>query len=119
VVDVSSQSCTITPTSPDGLDPSGGVIVDGTIDVMLKCTCVDENGDVVQTIRWFDPSMTSIRIEDFAPDGDLYQLPSGIDTNTLVIPIFSDSTSGIYTCGIGDPPTAMVTINLILSTGKE
>ena len=54
VDDVSAhdQICTITPTSPDGLgDPTDGVIVNGTVNVMIECRCINENGDPPQRTR--------------------------------------------------------------------
>ena len=113
VVDVSSQRCFIIPTSPDGLDRTGGVIVDGT-NVTIECFCFDEDGDVPQRIRWFDPN-TRIITQHYAPVG--YPYTSDDAPTTLVIPTFSYSTSGVYTCGIGNsyPPVPMVTINLAIN----
>ena len=121
VVDVSSQSCTITPTSPDGLNPSGGVIVDGTVNVMIECRCVDKNGYVPRRIRWFDPSNERLLPESHVPDGDPYFIRNINRHTILVIPTFSYSTSGVYTCGIDNnyPPLGAVTINLMLPTGKK
>ena len=122
VADVSSQSCTITPTSPDGLDPTSGVILDGTVNVMIECSCVNNDGSLPNRIRWFDPTATRLRGVTTTPDGDPYIIVNnnaGRPTS-LVIPTFSDSTSGVYTCGIGIsfPPDAMVTINLTIGDGK-
>ena len=115
MVDVSSQSCTITPTSPDGLDPTGGVIVNGTVNVTIECRCTR------RTTRWFDPSNETLFAERRTPDGDPYFVSNSNKFGTLVIPTFNDSTSGVYTCGIGTnyPPTGVVTINLMLPTGKK
>jgi len=42
VVNVSAQgSCTVTPTNPITLTAAGGVLVDGTQNVMIECRCVD------------------------------------------------------------------------------
>ena len=113
VVDVSAQSCTITPTSPDYLGPTGGVIPDGTPNVMVQCRCSDGG-----QVRWFLPNNTRVLIERNTPVGDPYFTNN---PSTLVIPTFSDSTSGIYTCGIGNtyPATNNVTINLMLPPGKD
>ena len=120
MVDVSSQSCTITPTSPDGLDPTGGAIVNGTVNVMIECRCVDNDGSVPNRIRWFDPTNTRVRGALF---GGPYIIVNNNDAGRptmLVIPTFSDSTSGVYTCGTGHsyPPGAMVTISLTIGDGK-
>ena len=122
MVDVSSQSCTITPESSDGLDPTGGVIVNGTVNVMIECRCVNNDSSLPNRIRWFDPTNRRLRGVTNTPDGDPYITANnnaGRPT-TLVIPTFSDSTSGVYTCGIGTsyPPGAMVTINLTIGNGK-
>jgi len=121
VVDVSAQiSCTVIPTSPDGLDTTGGIIVDGTANVMIECRCVDENGDPLRRIRWFNPNNIRLLNRPNTPVGDPYFIP--MDTHViLVIPTFSNSTSGVYTCGTGInyPPPNDVTINLMLQTGKS
>ena len=115
MVDVSAQSCTINPTSPDGLDPTGGVLGDGTTNVMIECTCVDENGDTPHRIRWFGPNMKRLFTERHTLPSDPYFI-NGHRVVTLVIPTFSNSTSGAYACGIDIdyPPPGMVTINLML-----
>ena len=123
VVDVSSQSCTITPTSPDGLDPTGGVIVDGTVNVMIECRCVNNDGSLTIRMRWFNPTNTRVRGAGGTKDGDPYIIANGYNAGTpttLVIPTFSYSTSGVYTCGTGNsyPPGSMVTINLTIGDGK-
>ena len=112
VVDVSAQSCTITPTSPDDLDPTGGVIVDGTVNVMIECRCGGR-------VRWFYRNTTRIVNQANTPPGDPFFIPA-INLATLVIPIFNDTTDGIYTCGLGNtyPPNDLATINLILP-GKD
>ena len=122
VVDVLSQSCTITPTSPDGLDPTSGAIVDGTVNVIIECRCVNNDGSLPNRIRWFDPSMARLRGAGSPAPGDPYIIANnnaGTPT-TLVIPTFSDSTSGVYTCGTGNnyPPVARVTISLTIGDGK-
>ena len=124
VADVSSQSCTITPTSPDGLDPTGVVIVDGTVNVMIECRCVNNDGNLPRRARWFDPNVARLRGFTVTPAGDPYIIFNNNNTagrsTTLVIPTFSYSTSGVHTCGIGTsyPPGAMVTINLTIGDGK-
>ena len=124
MVDVSSRSCTITPTSPDGLDPTGGVIVDGTVNVMIECRCVNNDGSLSNKITWFDPTNTRLTYLEITPDDDdPYIIANNNNagrSTTLVIPTFSDSTSGVYTCGIGRryPSYTMVTINLTVGNGK-
>ena len=124
MVDVSSQSCTITPTSPDGLDPTGGAIVDGTVNVMVECRCLVGDDDVPGTIRWFGPNMMTIFTQSNTTDGDPYIIPNKNNAGTpttLVIPTFSYSASGVYTCGTGNsyPPAGNVTIALMQIAGKK
>ena len=119
VVNVSSQSCTITPKIPDGLDPTGGVIVNGTVNVIIECRCVNNDGSLANRMRWFDPTNTRVRGVSNTPDGDPYIIANYNNADrptTLVIPTFSDSTSGVYTCGIENnyPPPLMVTIYLAI-----
>jgi len=118
VVDVSAQSCTITPRNPDNLDPSGGVIVNGMENVMIECRCVDGNGNAPRRVRWFDPSMSRVTGQT---SGNPYSNNNNNNgRSTLVIPTFSDSTSGIYTCGNNNnyaDITTMLAINLQL--GKD
>ena len=123
VVDVLSQSCTVTPTSPDDLDPTGGVIVDGTVNVMIECRCVNNDGSSPGRIRWFDPTNRRLRGVSNTLFGDPYIITTSNNAGTpttLVIPTFSDSTSGVYTCGTGTnyPPGAIVAINLTIGNGK-
>ena len=90
--------------------------------MMIECGCVDEIGDIPHRIRWFDPNMMRLMSQTRTSPGDPYHITSGGSAvATLVIPTFSDSTSGIYTCGIGTeyPPPGYTTINLILSPGKD
>ena len=70
MVDVSSQSCTITPTSPDGLDPTGGVLVGGTVNVMIECRSMNNDGSLPNRLRWFDPNMARLKSVGNTPVGD-------------------------------------------------
>ena len=121
VIDVSAQgTCTVTPLNPITLTAAGGVLVDGTENVMIQCNCSDDVGAVLQPIRWFDLKgniilttahrryVTGTPYFDKRPD----------DTNVvLVIPTFNDSYDGTYTCGVGNdyPPGALnATVNLTI-----
>ena len=105
------DTCTITPISPAGLDPSGGIVADGT-NVVIECICSG------RPIRWFNPNTTRILKKGNVPDGHPYY--SSAWPATLVIPTLTYSTSGIYTCGRykNYPPSGLVTIKLFLSSGK-
>ena len=118
VIDVSAQSCTITSTSPGDL--TGGVIADGTTNVIIECRCVDENGDPLRT-RWFNPDNVRIPTQrTVGPNEPYRESDDYIGNATLFIPTFSDSTSGVYTCGDNvnyRDITISVTMNLQL--GKD
>jgi len=121
VVDVSAQSCSITSTRPDGLDTPSEVIINGTENVKIGCRCVDENNSPPHRVRWFDPGMNRVVGQGNAGPGNPYcSNNNNLGRSNLFIPIFSASTSGVYTCGdnleYGDIMT-MLTINLQL--GKD
>ena len=50
VVDISAQSCTITPLNPPTLTDTGGALVSETTDVRIQCVCTGSSGPV----RWYD-----------------------------------------------------------------
>jgi len=107
--------CGFTPINPDGLNATGGLIPGQTENVMIECSC---NG--ARFVTLFSPNMTTFGRQFNTPVGDPYfNVRDATTVVTLVIPTFSNSTVGVYTCGIGNvyPPDGMVTINLIL--GKD
>ena len=123
MVDVSAQaSCTITPISPTTLTAIGGVLRNGTENVMIRCTCSDDGGGVITTVRWYGPNGIIPRsgTDDFIAGAPHHIRRSGDNDNrniTLVIPTFTDSYDGNYTCGrrSGDilvPP--MTAVNLTI-----
>ena len=105
VVDVSAQaSCTITPISPTTLTAAGGVLPNGTENVMIQCNCSDDDGSVITNVRWYGPDGIIPRIgtSDFIAGAPYHTRASGDRDNrniTLVIPTFSDSYDGNYICG--------------------
>ena len=107
VVDVSAQgSCTITPINPTTLTTAGGVLPNGTENVMIQCNCSDNYGDVITSLGWWYPDgLPGRRLAPRADPGDgtpYYTRPSSDGNNknvTLVIPTFNDSYGGNYTCG--------------------
>ena len=122
MVDVSAQSCNITPLNPTTLTATGGAIVYGTMNVRIRCSCT-----TVDTVRWYDPDGTklvSAQNTEFNPDVPHFtRVNSNNDRNViLVIPTFNDSYDGRYTCGrnVGDrsdltSPTADVTLTITIS----
>ena len=125
VVDVSAQgSCTVTPINPTTLTAAGGVLPIGTENVMIWCNCSDDYGTVFTTVRWHDPG--GILVDRIGPGDDIpstpyFTRPSDHNNNRnviLVIPTFSDSYDGNYTCGrrrSGRLVQPIVTVNLTIS----
>ena len=118
VVDVSAQSCTITPLNPTTLTATGGEVVNGTVNVMIQCVC-SVTGD--HRVRWFDINKKFL-FQTSHPnyvDGSPYSIANNFRTNiTLVIPTFTDSYDGTYNCGIRvsdtsfTSPSAAVTLTI-------
>ena len=125
MVDVSAQaSCTVTPISPTTLTAAGGVLPNGTENVMIRCTCSEDDGSVIITVRWYGPDGIIPRNgnSDFIAGAPHHIRASGDTDNrniTLVIPTFTDSYDGNYTCGRRDgttnnppvPPTATISLS--------
>ena len=126
MVDVSAQArCTITPISPTTLTAAGGVLPNGTENVMIRCTCSEGDGSVITNARWYGPDnsrISRLRASDDAPNIPYFKRADDkIRDNRniiLVIPTFTDSYDGTYTCGrrddnVGDPPIPpTATVNL-------
>ena len=124
MVDVSAQaSCTITPINPTTLTTAGGVVPNGTENVMIRCNCSEDDGSVITNVRWYGPDGIIPRFgtNKFTAGAPHYTRPSGDRDNgnvTLVIPTLNDSYDGNYTCGRRNgnanrpplPPTATVSL---------
>ena len=124
MVDVSAQaSCTVTPISPTTLTAAGGVLPNGTENVMIRCTCSEDDGGVITTVRWFGPD--EIIVPRFETSGYIAGAPHHIRANggndnrnvTLIIPTFNDSYDGNYTCGRAssgnlEPPMTAVSLTI-------
>ena len=131
MVDVSAQaSCTITPINPTTLTTAGGVLPNGTENVMIKCNCSDDDGSVITSVRWYGPdgsTVPRIGTNNFIAGTPHYTRASGDsdDRNvTLVIPTFNDSYDGNYTCGRRSggklvQPITTVHVSLTISTSGE
>ena len=84
MVDVSAQgSCTVTPINPTTLTTVGGVLPNGTENVMIRCNCLDDHGTVFTGVKWWYPN--GKRIPKFGTNIYIagtphYTRPSG-DTN--------------------------------------
>ena len=128
MVDVSAQSCTITPLNPSTLTATGGAINYGTTNVRIRCRCTESDGTAVSIVRWYDPAGTRLvsarNPAEFNANVPYFTRVGGdsgnIVDNTniiLVIPTFNDTYAGTYTCGRNaadrtalTPPTADVTL---------
>ena len=116
VVDVSAQSCTITPLNPTTLTATGGAVVSGTADVRIQCVCTGTRDPV----RWYDINgnfLNRVTHEDYVAGSPYYMLNSRTNV-TLVIPAFNNSYDGTYNCGIRvsstefAEPSAAVTLTI-------
>ena len=116
--------------NPTTLTATGGTIANETMNVRILCNCTESNGDAVSLVRWYDPNgnrLVSARNTEVF-DGSVPHFTrvggdfgDNIDNNNviLVIPTFTDSYDGTYTCGrevdnfanIGSP-TAAVTLTI-------
>ena len=121
MVDVSAQSCTISPLNPTTLTATGGAVVSGTTDVRIQCVCPVTNND--QRVRWFDINtnfVSNSASSSYVAGTPYYILnsPNGATDVTLVIPTFNDSYDGTYNCGIRvsntefTSPSAAVTLTI-------
>jgi len=113
------RGCTITPTSPNDLSATGGVLSDGTQNVTIECECVDDDGTRLAKVRWFFPDNTTVETSPDVLNGSPYRI-NNKRLHTLVIPTFNDSYDGIYSCGRSDtyPPDLLTTITLTLPGEK-
>ena len=116
MIDVSAQdSCAVTPINPttSTLIATGGVLASGTVNVTIECRCPNSR------IRWFDPNNTRLLTKNnTVPHGAPYVDVVSPALVILVIPTFSDSYNGTYTCGIGNnyPPQASTTVGLYVAS---
>ena len=104
MVDVSAQgSCTITPLNPTTLTATGGALPNGTMNVMIQCNCTNNDGTVVDRVKWYDPDgirLVADRHNRFNASVPHITRVNGSDTHViLVIPTLNDSYDGTYTCG--------------------
>ena len=114
VVDISAQSnCVVTPINPPTLTAAGGVLADGTENVIFQCNC----GIGAPNARWYGPNGDLVRTATstrYVP-GSPYRIDGNVNV-PLVIPTFNDLYDGNYTCRMrgsyGSSPTATVTLTI-------
>ena len=107
MVDVSAQgSCTVTPLNPTTLTAAGGALPNKTMNVMIQCNCRNDDGTKVRKVRWYDPAgnrLVAAGHNRFDACTFHFTKVDGHDTHViLVIPIFTESYNGTYTCGNRD-----------------
>ena len=120
VVDVSTQDgdggeCNVTVRNPNTLTPAGGALPNGITDVRFHCSCDRDDGTLRNT-RWYDPSGTKLGTSS-TNNIPYHILQNGNTEAVLVIPTFTESYAGIYTCGgnfASNPPPPTATINLTI-----
>jgi len=82
---------------------------------------MDDSNVTLSPVRWYHPNNMRILLQRNSPTGTPYFMnKNGGRLATLVIPTFSDSYDGTYTCGLNNnyPPNPMTTIDLSL-VGKK
>ena len=126
MVDVSAEGgCTITPINPTTLTAAGGVLASGTVNVTILCNnCTDGDGGTLSRVRWYDPNRTRLKVPgNRVPVAPYYLRLNGSNNDALlVIPTFTDSYNGTYTCGervsdknegeLPGPPNAQVSLTI-------
>ena len=93
------------------------------MNVTIQCNCTDDNGTVIDIVRWYDPDGTRLvssqNMDSFNPNVPHFERVNGDNSNIiLIIPTFSSPYDGTYTCGRLannfkelESPTAAVTLN--------
>ena len=124
VVDVSAQSgCTITPINPTTLTAAGGVLTNGTENVMIQCNNCTDGDSTLNRVRWYDPDGTRLvwpNHPNYIPGTPHFTKVDDANNDIiLVIPTFNDSYVGTYTCGdrvaegrLPGPPNAVATLTI-------
>jgi len=109
----------LTPINPTTLSSAGGTLPNGTESVMIHCNCPDD-GKKINRVRWYGPDGNRLRSRRFNKDIPYFErVTDRNDTNIiLVIPIFTNSFVGVYTCGKklnerqAGPPNAAVNLTI-------
>ena len=95
--------CIVTPINPITLTATGGVLANGTENVMIQCNCTDDDGTVVEPLRWHDLNGTRLLLSEhrrYVAGTPYYRKEPDNKNIVLVIPMFTDSYDGMYICGI-------------------
>ena len=82
---------------------TGGALPNGTMNVMIQCNCTNDDGTVVDLVKWYDPDGIRLVADRNARfDASVPHITRVNDSDThviLVIPTVTDSYDGTYTCG--------------------
>jgi len=103
-------TCTIISTSLTTLTTDGGVIFNGTQNMIIYCLCM-KNNLALGGARWFFPNRTQVRTETHRltrPNDPYYR---NIVPSVLIIREFVHPYNGTYSCGPND------VFNLVSSQG--
>jgi len=119
---VSAQTiCTITPINSTILTAAGGVLADGTQNVMFGCSCMRNGDRRLKSPRWFNSKGDRLVSKDhpskYVPGVPYIEKTYQDRYTALIIPIFNQSYDGVYICGIGNlypPGIPNATVNLSL-----
>jgi len=76
VVNVAAQSCNITSVKPADLNSSVGVLDNGTLNVMIRCRCVDDHNKELRNIKWFYQNGSQVLDMKSVPLGAPYLMTS-------------------------------------------
>ena len=106
---VLAQRCTIRPEHPTTLTSTGGEIVNGTQNVLIKCICPRHRKS-----RWFFPDGQKIRLRMHMPMNH----PYFENPNKLIIPTFTHASNKTYACGSNAHATTSVTFSLLVKPGN-
>ena len=110
-ITVKAQGCVINPVNPKTLTADGTVLQIGTQNITITCYCSYGFNEGFNEVSWFFNG-TRILSEQNLTKEHPYVVLSDITTTKLVIPIFNESYSGIYTCG-NDNYTVKGSIHLL------
>ena len=92
------STCTIFSTSLSTLTTDGGVIFNGTQNVIIYCLCMKI--DVIRPgVRWFFPDNTQVRTETNLATGPNDPYFRNIVPTPLIIREFVHPYNGTYSCG--------------------